>query len=65
VASLHQKYYGSWHHELSAKDLVRYLSIAVIAVLGIAGLLQNIAGSSTIETAPTPSSYGSGVYTSK
>ena len=62
MAHLLQKHYGSWRHELKPKDLIKYTAIAIIALLGIAGLLQSIAGISQPHQRATTSKYGSSVY---
>jgi len=48
MAHAAHKYSGVLRHELTLKDLMRYICIAVIGLLGIAGILQGIAGSSSV-----------------
>lgn len=62
MAHLLQKHYGSFRHELTIKDLMRYAAIAVVALLGIAGLLQSIAGSANSSISNETSSYADSVY---
>lgn len=65
MASLLQKHYGLWHHDFSSRDLLRYVCIAVVALLGIAGLLQSISGSANTNVQTKQNSYGNGVYTNQ
>lgn len=46
MASFIQRHQGSLRQEVSGHDVLKYTIIAAIALLGIAGVLQGIAGSS-------------------
>lgn len=62
MAHLLQKHFGSFRHELTFKDFMRYSAIAIVALLGVAGLLQSIAGSATSTVTTESNSYADSVY---
>lgn len=58
------KFNTSLPHNIGGKDFLRYTAIAILGLIGIAALLQGIAGSSadfSRQAAPN-SSYSSGAY---
>jgi hypothetical protein len=58
------KHLGLSHHDFKPKDLLRYLAIAIVCLLGIAGILQNLTSSPTKSSSQNqqPSGYGTSVY---
>ena len=53
---------NKFHHEVTLKELLRYAAIAVLGLLGVAGMLQSLngaLGSSTTSQSSLDSSYNS------
>ncbi len=63
MAHLLQKNYGLLRQEFNFKDILRYISIALVALLGIAGILQSISGATPAQYEHRQNNYSSGVYT--
>ncbi len=59
------KHYGSWHQELNSRDLLRYVCVAVIGILGIAGLFQSLTGRVATNHQTQSNGYGTGVYSNQ
>lgn len=38
------KYSGQLHQDISRKELLRYTAIALVSLIGIAGMLQSLSG---------------------